>query len=199
MTFTRRDFAKIRIPLLGALLLSAAGGLIAWWSAGEADQAQRERDAAAAHKNQLEQRLRQARTEEQELKARTQIFLQWQADGITGEEKRLEWTEALRNIQHNLHLPGMNYEFGVQTPLENVSGAAYAWFGSPLRLQLSLLHEGDLLRTLSAIEREAPALVLARSCKLTRQTSDETTGTSSAQLKAECEMQWLTARRASGK
>lgn len=197
MKFTGRDFVKIRIPLLGALLLSAAGGLIAWWSAGEADRAQRERDAAAAHKNQLEQRLRQARTEEQELKAQTQTFLAWQAAGITGEEKRLEWTEALRNIQHNLHLPGMTYEFGIQTPLENVSGAAYAWFGSPLRLQLGLLHEGDLLRTLSAIEREAPALVLTRSCKLARLASDETTGP--ALLKADCEMQWLTARRASGK
>jgi hypothetical protein len=198
MKFTGRDFAKIRFPLLGTLLLSAAGGLIAWWSADEANVVRRERDAAAAHSSQLEQRLRQARTEEQEIKARTQTFQQWQSAGIAGEEKRLEWTEALRNIQHDLRLPGMSYEFGAQTPLENVGGVAYIWFASPLRLQLRLLHEEDLLRTLSAIEREVPALVLARSCKLARSAGDETAATG-VQLAAECQMQWLTTRRASGK
>ncbi|WP_153132600.1 hypothetical protein [Dechloromonas hortensis] len=202
MKFAVHDLVKIRLPLLAAVLLLAIAGLIAWWSMGEAQKAEQERNSAANRKGQVEQRLRQVRIEEQELKDRAQTFQQLQASGISGEEKRLEWIEMLRATQQALRLPGMNYEFGVQVPLENVDGAAYAWFASPMRLQLRLLHEEDLLNFLSQIEKNAKALVLVRNCKLGRIGNAGNPGSTRetlAQLTADCEMQWITVRRASGK
>lgn len=198
MKFVRRDLVKLRLPLLGALTLLILAGLIGWWSVRDAERAALERNTADSSKTQIEQRLRQVRTEEQELKERAQIFQQMQSAGMTGEEKRLDWTEMLRQIQNDMRIPGMSYEFGVQKALENVSGVAYAYFASPMRLQLRLLHEEDLLNFLARVRREAKALVLVRSCRLLPLADPGNGHATPARLSAECELQWITIRRSSG-
>lgn len=198
MKFVRRDLVKLRLPLLSTLILLVLAGLIGWWSIRDAQQAERERDVAASGRTQIEKRLRQVRIEEQELKERAQVFQQLQSAGITGEEKRLDWTEMLRQIQSDMRIPGMSYEFGIQKALESVSGAAYAYFASPMRLQLRLRHEEDLLNFLSRVQKEAKALVLVRSCKLSPLANPGEGRAAQAQLAAECELQWITVRRSNG-
>lgn len=199
MTFNRKDFRKLQFPLLGMLLMLLLAGLLAWWSMGLAEQARRQNKTASISKSQVEQRLRQVRTEEQELKEKAQIFQHMQNRGMVGEEKRLDWTEMLRNTQREMRLPGMTYEFGAQIPLDTVEGAAFAYFTSPMRLQLRLLHEQDLLNFLDRIQKNASALVLVRSCKLSPITRSGEARDALAQLGAECELQWVTVRRSTGK
>ena len=50
--------------------------------------------------------------------------------------------ELLRDTQRALRLPGMKYEFGVQTALDGGKVAVDGWYASPLRIQFRLLHEG---------------------------------------------------------
>ena len=198
MKFTQRDLVKLKWPLVGALLLLVIAGLLAWWSQQDAQKAEQQRKAAENSKNQIEQRLRQVRTEEQELKERAQIFQKMQKSGIAGEEKRLDWTEMLRAIQSDIRLPAMTYEFGAQIALENMTGQDYAYFASPMRLQLRLLHEEDLLNFLARLQKEAKALVLIRSCKLSPQPGSSEVREVLPQLSAECELQWITVRRSAG-
>jgi hypothetical protein len=199
MKLTTRDFPKLWLPLLATLAMFIVAGLLVWGSQLDAGKAEHERNAATTAKNQIDQRLRQVRTEEQEIKERTQLLQQLQDSGITGEERRLDWMEMLRDTQRALRLPGMNYEFGAQTSLDKGDDTTYVWFSSPLRLQLRLLHEEDLLNFLARVQKNAKALVIVRSCKLSplpRQTDGRE---AMAQLGAECEMQWLTARHANEK
>jgi hypothetical protein len=198
MTFSQKDFTKLQIPLLSMVVMLLIAGLLVWWSMGLAEKSKRENVAANASKNQVDQRLRQVRTEEQELKEKAQIFQQMQNSGMAGEEKRLDWTEMLRNTQREMRLPGMTYEFGAQIPLDTVEGAAFAYFTSPMRLQLRLLHEQDLLNFLNRIQKEASALVLVRSCKLSPLTRSNDARDGLAQLGAECELHWVTVRRSTG-
>ena len=198
MTFSQKDFTKLQIPLLSMVVMLLIAGLLVWWSMGLAEKSKRENVAANSSKNQVDQRLRQVRTEEQELKEKAQIFQQMQNSGMAGEEKRLDWTEMLRNTQRDMRLPGMSYEFGVQVPIDSVEGAAFAYFTSPMRLQLRLLHEQDLLNFLNRIQKEASALVLVRSCKLSPLTRSNDARDGLAQLGAECELHWVTVRRSTG-
>lgn len=199
MTLTRRDLRKLALPLAAMLALLIMAGLLAWRTDVDARQAEQERNAATAAKNQIEQRLRQVRNEEQDLKERTQILLYLQNSGVTGDERRLDWMEMLRNTQRELRLPGMKYEFGPQTALDAGHGNNFGWYGSPLRLQLRLLHEGDLLNFLSRVEQEAQALVIVRACKLAPLPGQADARAGLAQLAAECDMQWLTVHRPAGK
>jgi len=198
MKFTRRDLVKLKWPLVGALLLLVIAGLLAWWSQQDAQNAEQQRNAAENSKNQIEQRLHQVRTEEEELKERAQIFQKMQKSGIVGEEKRLDWTEMLRAIQNEIRPPAMTYEFGAQIPLEKMTGLDYAYFASPMRLQLRLLHEEDLLNFLARLQKEAKALVLIRSCKLSPLPNSGEAREMLPQLSAECELQWITVRRSTG-
>lgn len=199
MKLTGRDLPKLWLPLLAALAMFLVAGLLVWGSQLDAGKAEQERSVATAAKNQIEQRLRQVRTEEQEIRERTQLLQQLQNSGITGDEKRLDWMEMLRETQRELRIPGMSYEFGAQTSLDKGEDATYTWFSSPLLLKLRLLHEEDLLNFLARVEKKARALVIVRSCKLAPLPSQANGREVMAQLSAECDMQWLTARPASGK
>ena len=195
MKFERRDLTKLQWYALLALAAIAIAVVAGFWSNLGAGKARVERDAAAARKAQTEQRLSQVRTEEQEIKERTQLFQQMEQAGVTGPEKRLDWTELLRDLQRQLRLPGMTYEFGPQLPLETGPAAGYAYHSSQLKIQLRLLHEEDLLNFIARLQREAKAMVLVRNCKVSRLAGNPPDG---AQLIADCAMEWVTLRRASG-
>lgn len=196
MKLSSRDLTRLRLPLFAALALFALGVLLAWWSTHAGQRASQERNEAANARLQIEQRLRQVRTEEQEVKERTQVFQAMQARGMVGPEKRLEWTELLRQLQRELRLPGMTYELAAQKQLESVSGVAYAYFASPMRLQLRLLHEQDLLIFLNRLQQEAKAMVLVRNCKLVQQPGTMEIRPQATHLAADCELQWITVQRA---
>ena len=61
---------------------------------------------------------------------------------------------------------------------------------------MRLLHEEDLLNFITRLQREAKAMVLVRNCKVTRLPSGNSAD--AAQLLADCAMEWVTLRRASG-
>ena len=197
MKLELRDLQKVQwVALLAALLIGLAVSLSIWVS-GDTRKAQSERDAAAARKSEIERRLSQVRTEEQEIKARTEQYRQMELAGVIGQEKRLEWTELLRDLQHQLRLPGMSYEFGPQVALDALPDTAYGFYSSQLKIQLRLLHEEDLLNFIARLQHEAKALVLLRNCKVAR-LAPAAAGNSAARLSAECTMEWITLRRASG-
>lgn len=194
MKLTERDLPKLALPIVITLALCGTAGLMAWWTQNDAEQAGRERHRAAEAKSRIDMRLRQFHSEELDLKTRLQTLQTMQASGMLGDEKRLDWMEQLRNTQRELRLPGIKYEFAMQAPLNGSAPNAPAWFNSPLRLQLRLLHEGDLLNFLDRIQQEARALVIVRSCKLAPLSATGERRYNAAPLAAECEMDWLTAR-----
>ena len=197
MKLEPRDLQKIQWVALLAALLIAVAVAVGIWVSGDTRKAQAERDAAAARKSEIERRLSQVRTEEQEIKARTEQYRQMELAGVIGPEQRLDWTELLRDLQHQLRLPGMSYEFGPQVALEALPDAAYGFYSSQLKIQLRLLHEEDLLNFVARLQHDAKALVLVRNCKLARLTP-AAAGGGPARLAAECTMEWVTLRRASG-
>lgn len=199
MKLTQRDFRKLLLPLVATLALFATAGILAWWSHAETRGAAQERDRATEEKTRIETRLRQFRSEETDLKERSLLLKRLQDAGILGEEHRLDWMEQLRNTQRDLRLPGLKYEFAVQAPLNRTTPSGYAWFNSPLRLQLRLLHEGDLLSALEHIQREARAMVIVRSCQLAPPVATAERRESVAPLHADCDMDWLTARQPAGR
>lgn len=199
MNWSRNDFRKLGLPLAVMLALFVIAFLLGNAAHQDALKAEHERNTAATAKNQIEQRLRQVRTEEMDIKERTQILQRLQHSGITGEEKRLEWMEMLRDTQRDLRLPGMKYEFGARTTLDGNGGANIGWYSSPLKIQFRLLHEEDLLNALARIQKNAQALVIVRACKLAPLAVQGEGRSSMALLGAECDMQWLTVHQPSGK
>lgn len=193
MNFTARDFRKLQWPLLGTLLMLAVTSLLVIWSSNKVTGIRDERDAADRRKIAAEQRLRLVRTEEQELRQRGELYQRMQQNGMTGEEKRLEWTELIEEIRQQMRIPAIIYEFGVRKPLDDGAGAS-GFHASPMRMQMRLLHEEDLLDFLRRLQQEAKAQVIVRACTITPLANRPVGSSELAQLNAECELRWVTVR-----
>lgn len=195
MKFETRDLKKLRWQLAVAVGLVLAAGAIAYVSLAGMRAAEAEYRAVAARHAQIDAKLRQVRTEEEEIRNRAALFVRLQERGILGEEKRLDWTEMLHDLQRRVRLPDTSYELSPQKPLEGGDGGDYAFFASAMRLHLRLVQEEDLLDFLDNLQREAKALVLIRSCAVARRPATEPKN-SLAQLAADCELEWITVRKA---
>ena len=183
------DFRKLRWHLPALVALLAAAAALALWSQALAERSRLDRDRANAQFRQTDGKLRQVRIEEQEIKDKSALFLHLTAIGIIGEERRLDWTEMLRESQRQLRLTQMSYEFAPQTLLEGNGNTDYAFYVSPMKIHLQLVHEEDLINFLAMVQKNAKAAVAIRSCNLNRPA-----GSPIGQLSADCELDWITAR-----
>lgn len=198
MTLEPRDLTKLRWHLVAALLLVALGLAVAWVAHRERLQADLLQQGANTRYLATGAKLRQVNTEEQEIKDKAAFYKKLSASGLLGEEKRLDWTELLRSLQQQLRLPKVDYEFSPQVPVAGGQADQFVFVASPMRLSLQLVHEGDLLAYLGLIQKHAKALVVVRGCTLNRLPANSGMAGDLAQLSAQCELDWITARRPNG-
>ncbi|MCB4360762.1 hypothetical protein [Quatrionicoccus australiensis] len=190
MSQRQHHFVRLTKPLFGLTASLLLGVALALWSHNQAEEAEQARDACRKSKNQIELRLHQAAAEKNELGGRASLYQELRSTGIAGKDNRFIWTEILDSIAKAFQVRDIHYEFAPRIPLDKTSGNAWPYFSSTLHLQFTPLHEADFLTILADIQRQAPALVLLRSCHLSKTQSLEEGAI--RPLHADCEMQWLT-------
>jgi hypothetical protein len=155
-------------------------------------------EATSAEQNAQKQigETRRLKGEEQEVRSMIAEYQTIVARGITSPEQRLNWVELMRSIQRERKLLGLEYEIQPQLSLVSDSlskgDAGYLFKSSPMRVQLPLLHEDDLLHFLQDMQAQAPAFIRLRSCKLTRNIASAAEGGQQPQLLADCQIDWVT-------
>jgi hypothetical protein len=199
MKFTLSDVGKLKFGLLGAAVMIAVGAGAVHMALGYDRTVVQQRNGLQRERDAIDGKLRRVRNEENEIKDKSALFKTLQDRGIIGEEQRLEWVELLGEIRDDRRLPDLQYEFEPQRPLSAAPGSSsdFSFFASTMKAQLRLLHEEDLLRFLDDLRRQARALIRIDSCNVSRLARgiDPTSGTS-AQLQAECKIDWITLRAA---
>ena len=91
--------------------------------------------------------------------------------GFVGEERRIEWVEALREQQKNNKLFGIKYNISQQEDFKpsfapNLGG--FVLHRSIMKLDLDMLHEGDLLLLTESLSLKNAAPFMLRDCAITR-------------------------------
>jgi hypothetical protein len=61
-----------------------------------------------------------------------------------------------------------------------------------MRMQAQLLHEAELINLIEEIRSSVQALIQIRSCNMQRLPPSTTDRSNSAQIKAECTLEWIT-------
>ena len=72
------------------------------------------------------------------------------------------------------------------------SAGGFELMASQMKLQMQLLHEGELLAFLAELRRSVEALIQVRSCAVERIPANNTERGRNAQLKADCTLEWIT-------
>lgn len=191
MKFGAADFPKIQISLFACLLMVAAGGTLVAYALEHNRLAHRELLAASALRTQFDAKLKQVRNEESEIRQNSSLFSSLQARGIVGEEQRLDWVELLKEIRDTQRLIDLQYEIAPQRRLDPGNEGGIAFYASAMRLRFKPLHEEDLTRLLSQLRTQAKAHIRVRHCALSRLPRD---AGNSAQLQADCQIDWITVR-----
>jgi hypothetical protein len=194
MTLTAAEFRKLGVPLATALLLAAGGGAFIWWTDHSLAQARRALAAAQSERSQNRERLARIAEEEREVKEKIEVYRQLRQLGVLGPERRLEWADAMTRIRTSRELLDLRYRVERQKLLVSVPGkpASIDFFASPMKVELALLHEGDLMRFLDDLRASGNAYYSIRSCSIARMSGAPTGLTLAPRLRAGCDIDLIT-------
>jgi hypothetical protein len=197
MTLTQKDWRKLRFPIIALGLAMIGVGLLASY----ADQYRTKKEAAMVSEDGLYRQARQ-KFESSGLEKETIIkylpeYNELLSKGFIGEERRIEWIERLRQIHGQYNLFSIDYSIGQQEKykpsfVQNIG--SHVMNRSVMELRLDMLHEGDLINLLEDLHENTPPFMV-RDCEITRPIGAEVnTKKVVANLKATCEIDWITLR-----
>ncbi|MDR5172920.1 hypothetical protein IHQ56_13940 [Methylobacillus flagellatus] len=196
MKLNRQDWQRLALPLTALLVaLVFAVGIVAY---------------ALAYRDEVGQRLQQQQSQLMQARSRLlssdqereniirylPVYQRLISQGFIGEEHRIEWVDALRNTHQSQRLFGIKYGIGAQAAYQPGfvgNTAPFTLYRSIMKLELPLLHEGDLLVLLDGLKRNQSTPFLVRDCTMERSGVAVTTMLAPVASVA-CEIDWLTLR-----
>jgi len=192
--FTPEELRQLGLPALIAVVLLAAGGGLIWGADATLHAANQRAAAAQAERRQATERLARISEEEREVIEKLDVYKRLKTLNILGEERRLEWADAITRIRTQRELLDLSYRVDRQRLLASVPGkpANVDFFASTMRVQLALLHEEDLLRFLGDLRDSGNAYYAVRRCSLTRTGQPPAGVQISPRLRGECEIDLIT-------
>lgn len=191
MNISRNDLRHLRVPIALAILLSALGAACLGVSKYYLDEARAVRDASRLTRIGAQERMAKVAEEEREIRENLVHFERMQKLGVVGEQNRLDWIESIAKIKNARKLFEIRYSIEAQTSVDYpgvVATNAADFVVSRMRLNMLLLHEGDLLNFLSDLQAAGKAHVSVRRCTVNRIARGEGASPTSLQprLRAEC-------------
>jgi hypothetical protein len=194
MRFTPEELRKLALPVLLAVALLAIGGALIWGADATLRAANQQAEAAQAERRQATERLARISEEEREVIEKLDVYKRLKQLNILGEERRLEWADAVTRIRTQRELLDLSYRVDRQRLLASAPGkpANVDFFASTMHVQLALLHEEDLLRFLADLRDSGNAYYAVRQCSMTRIAQAPGGIQISPRLRGECDIDLIT-------
>lgn len=198
MKLDAKDFKRLQWAIAFLFLMGAIGGGSVWTALQLQKSSERALKEATAARSDIQTKLARARDEQAELRDKIDRYQALQARGYIGPEKRLDWIEAIARIKVARRIFSLDYEFTPQRPVESAvlpggpSAGGLQFMSSQMRMQTQLLHEAELIGLIEEIRNSVQALIQIRTCSIQRLPSSTTDRSNSAQIKAECTLEWIT-------
>lgn len=194
MNFTARELRLLALPLLACIVLLAAGSALITWTQGRRAVEARALGEARVERLRARERLTRIAEEEREVKEKLEVYRRLKQLGILGEERRLEWADAMTRIRTDRELPDLRYRVERQRSIASVPGkpGSVDFYASTMHVDLALLHEGDLMNFLADLRRSGNAYYSVRQCSISRLSQGSGGAGLAPRLRATCEIDLIT-------
>jgi hypothetical protein len=194
VNFTAEELKKLAFPLLLLLALFGVGAGLILWMQAEQKLAESTLAAARTERAQAQERLTRIAEEEKEVNDKLAVYRRLKSLHILGEEQRLEWADSMTRIRTTRELLDMRYIVDRQRQIGTFGAkpASVDFYASTMKVDIGLLHEGDLFAFLRELRDSGNAYYSIRRCTINR-TGQAATGASIVpRLRADCEIDLIT-------
>jgi len=187
-----RHFALIRpaaITFAVTAMVTVAAVVTSYWKLYEARQQELQ---AQGTRDGERRRFLHVEAEKQDIRTYQPLYVELRRRGFVGTENRLEWVEAIRQIQEARRLLPLTYQIEPQQPYRLAGPVAtgdYQLRGSRMQVHMDLLHELDLINFL--VDLRQRGVFTVQDCAIKRTASAGNTPLAPA-LTADCTLNWLT-------
>ena len=188
---------RLAMPGILAAALVAGGVAAVLLTQELVQKAAGEQQAAAAERQSAQSKLDRATDEEREIRDRLVDYRKLLDRGVIGDEQRLDWVDRIAEIKTARKLFDVKYSIEAQRPADYpglAGGGDVEFMASPMKLEMSLLHEEDLFRFLDDLRRALSAHVVVKSCALQRTDRAASDRGLAPRLQASCEIDLVTVR-----
>ncbi len=197
MSMTPQDRRKLQWPIIGLVLAIMVVGLLVTYANQYRAESESALQAQQNLLNQARQKYQSSGTEKETIIQYLPIYNRLLANGFVGEERRIEWIEALRQIHAQHKLFSIDYSIGLQenyTPSFLTNLGNFKLKRSVMSLKLDMLHEGDLLALLDGLHEQTTPFIV-RECEIKRPVGAVVNAKNMVpNMQANCEIDWLTLR-----
>lgn len=194
MKFSKSDFPLMRwniLAICAALLIS----VLVLYSSGEyAKITHKDRRNAQSQLNDARNRLNTAQEDQKNMAIYAGEYGALIERKIIGDNHRLDWMEGLEKIHQKNVALDFRYNIAPQktyAPQPAMDSGNFDIHYSEMKLQLDLLHEGQLLDFFTALRTRINGWYQLDGCTLKR-VNEEADTSVAAHLKAECSGGWIT-------
>ncbi len=192
------EWRLLRLPLLTLALTLGLAGALLYGAERYEDAAQSEYLRSRARLHGVVALYRTAENDRSLYSQYVARFEDLKRRGVIGAEPRLNWVEALEQVNQDLRLPVLRYEIEPQRPLafeaQRFDSRILHAFRSTMRFEAGLLHEGDLVSLLDELRRLTNGRFEVRDCEI--ELSNPARGIvfdpRTANLLARCALDWYT-------
>lgn len=194
MNVKRGEILKMVLPAIGFVAMLAAGAALIWHAGQVLKRDQQELVKARADRQQAVRRLNSIAEEEREVNRNIEVYRQLKQINVIGPERRLEWVDAMARIRTSRELLDLRYRVERQRLIASATGkpSNVDFYASTMKVELALLHEGDLLGFLADLRASGNAYYSVQRCTMTR-TGQAATGISLVpRLRATCDIDLIT-------
>lgn len=196
MKLTPQDWQRLRNPLIALGIAFVVSALMVAYSQQHINAVEQGLQQQENKLNQARQRYQSSGMEKETIVTYLPIYQRLIKEGFIGEERRIEWVDNLRTIHQENKLFGINYSIASQEdykPTFTLNTGPFVLRRSVMKLELSMLHEGDLANLIEALKAKETTPFIPRDCEITRVSTD-ITNKLTPNLLASCEIDWLTIR-----
>ena len=152
-------------------------------------------DQQNARRNAVEMRFRTAEDDRRDIDLYLERFKEIKAAGMLDAEQRMDWVDALRAASQAMKLPLARYQISPQAPftapyLQELGDIAVNV--SRVKLEMGLVHEGDMLRLLDALEQRVQGQFHVQGCIMQRAAAEFGYYADHPNISATCYLRWFT-------
>lgn len=200
MNANASDLGRMKWAIAFLVIMAASGGGAVWTTLQMQKAAEKSFREATAARNDIRAKLARARDEQAELNDKIKRFQAIRELGYIGPEQRLDWVETIARIKAARRIYRLEYDFAPQRVADasvlpgGPSAGGFDVMTSQMRMQVQILHEGELLALIEDIRKSVRALIQLRSCSIERAAAGTGDRNNPAPLKAECTLEWITLR-----